>query len=71
MCVYVFPRGTQHAVQCDVAAGNALIRLGLGQHLQPSYPRGEHIRTVRLPAPKMGTQVKDISFKKWRLRINV
>ena len=34
MCVYVFPRGTQHAVQCDVAAGNALIRLGLGQHIE-------------------------------------
>ena len=34
MRVYVFPRGTQHAVQCDVAAGNALIRLGLGQHIE-------------------------------------
>ena len=34
VCVYVFPCGTQHAVQCDVAAGNALIRLGLGQHIE-------------------------------------
>ena len=44
--VYVFPRGIQHAVQCDVAAGNALIRLGLGQHIEMLNTSNRRIRAV-------------------------